>query len=296
MSRHHATTLLESLVVISIMTVLFAILFPAVQMVRDVAVRSTCQNNLRQIITAAHTDHEIRGSFPPASRRPRPGDLHFELSWIARLLPHCEQSALWDRIEKDFRRNPIPGAHPRHETIGHVLPFLACPADPDSRTVHRFETFERVALTSYLGNMGRNSRSHDGVIYWNSSVRIAEIMDGTSHTLFAGERPASPEKRFGWWYIGYGQDGTGSLDFAMGTQEENRVAERWYRQCGPGPFPYRFSDPMSYCSTFQFWSDHRGGANFAFCDGSIRFLRYGSDSIMKAIGTRSGGETISTND
>ena len=43
---------------------------------------------------------------------------------------------------------------------------------------------------------------------------------------------------------------------------------------------------------FHFWSLHPGGANFAFADGSVRFLSYSADSVMPALSTRAGGETV----
>jgi prepilin-type processing-associated H-X9-DG protein len=45
---------------------------------------------------------------------------------------------------------------------------------------------------------------------------------------------------------------------------------------------------------FHFWSPLSGGANFAFADGSVRFLRYAADSIMPALATRAGGETVAS--
>lgn len=44
---------------------------------------------------------------------------------------------------------------------------------------------------------------------------------------------------------------------------------------------------------FHFWSLHSGGANFAFADGSVRFLRYSAEPIMPALATRAGGEAVS---
>jgi prepilin-type processing-associated H-X9-DG protein len=41
---------------------------------------------------------------------------------------------------------------------------------------------------------------------------------------------------------------------------------------------------------FHFWSLHPGGANFAFCDGSVRFLPYSANDILPALATRAGGE------
>jgi prepilin-type processing-associated H-X9-DG protein len=42
----------------------------------------------------------------------------------------------------------------------------------------------------------------------------------------------------------------------------------------------------------HFWSLHSGGANFAFADGSVRFLRYEAAAIMPALATRAGGEVV----
>jgi prepilin-type processing-associated H-X9-DG protein len=64
--------------------------------------------------------------------------------------------------------------------------------------------------------------------------------------------------------------------------------------CGPGQYPFMpatgFDDP---CGMFHFWSPHSGGANFAFADGSVRFLRYSANDLMPALATRAGGESAS---
>lgn len=54
---------------------------------------------------------------------------------------------------------------------------------------------------------------------------------------------------------------------------------------GPG----RTDNP---CDRWHFWSLHPGGANFAFADGSVRFMPYGAKAIMPALATRDGGEII----
>jgi prepilin-type processing-associated H-X9-DG protein len=46
------------------------------------------------------------------------------------------------------------------------------------------------------------------------------------------------------------------------------------------------------CDALHFWSLHSGGANFAFADGSVRFLRYSADDVMPALATRAGGEVV----
>ena len=47
---------------------------------------------------------------------------------------------------------------------------------------------------------------------------------------------------------------------------------------------------------FQFWSLHPGGANFAFADGSVRFLPFAADSVLPALATRAGGEVATLPD
>lgn len=48
----------------------------------------------------------------------------------------------------------------------------------------------------------------------------------------------------------------------------------------------------NHCDVIYFWSLHRGGANFTFADGSVRFLTYGASSVLPALATRAGGELL----
>jgi len=60
------------------------------------------------------------------------------------------------------------------------------------------------------------------------------------------------------------------------------------------PFgPGKIDDP---CATFHFWSMRSGGAHFALCDGSVRFIRYSAADILPALATRAGGEVASVPD
>lgn len=285
-----AATLVEILFVIAIFAVLMTILLPAVQSVRGSAARLSCQNKLRQVATALHSFHDNQSAFPPANRSSRTGERDRRKSWLVRILPELGEQQLADLVQSDFTRTPITITHSAHR---HLLSVLACPADPDSGILHSFNN-QKYAFTNYLGNLGTDSRTRDGVIYRNSTVRIPDIRDGSSQTLLVGERPPSLDFRFGWWYVARGQDGTSSMDYLMGTRERNRVNPDPgpYAACGPGPFRFRPPNPNSFCSAFQFWSDHSGGANFAFCDGSVRFLSYASDTIIPALGTRGGGEVM----
>jgi len=133
----------------------------------------------------------------------------------------------------------------------------------------------------------------DGVLFQDSQVRLGQVSDVTSQTLFLGERPPSRDFRFGWWYAGFGQDGRGTMDMVLGVREANFLPIPPGSACTS--IPYRFvsaSGVDAPCGKFHYWSLHSGGANFAFCDGSVRFLRYEADSILPALATRAGGEVV----
>lgn len=295
-----AFTLIEVLVVIGIIAILIGLLLPAVQKVREAAARMSCQNNLKQLGLALHMAHDAEGGFPPGLRT-TPGEPYPKLSWMGRLLPHIDQGPLWEQTAADFRRVPDPFMGvPPHTARAVVLPVVGCPSDWRVRTAWELDFFGRpirMALTSYLGSLGTNDRRRDGVLYLNSRVRIEHIPDGTSNTLLVGERPPSPELIYGWWYSGAGVGGTGAFDVVLGTRElspSNPYPQ--YAHCGPGPFAFRPGRIDDFCSIFQFWSLHPGGANFLFCDGSVRLLRYDADSILPALATRAGGEVVTIPD
>ena len=115
-----------------------------------------------------------------------------------------------------------------------------------------------MALTSYLGVSGTDLTTLDGILFRDSSVRIADITDGASNTLLAGERPPSTDFQFGWWYAGAGQHCTGSAEMLLGVYEQNvqPVTAGYCRavtRLAPGNLG-------NQCDMFHFWSLHSGGA------------------------------------
>lgn len=281
-------TLLELLVVIAIIAVLLGLLLPAVQRVRDAGSRIHCGNNLRQLGLALAGYHEAHRSFPPGlygSRRPQ---RYF--SWIGLTLPYVEQQALWTQAQNDYARDAYPWRRPvPHAGLTRVLPLLICPADGRSQGRVEPEGYDP-AFTHYLGVLGEHLGKTNGMLSMDSRVAMRDVRDGSSNTLLVGERPPSPDNRFGWWYAGVGQQLDGSADMVQGVLDFRRTFRA--PTCHPGPYPFGPGSASNPCDTFHFWSRHIGGGHFLFVDGSTRFLSYSAHPIMPALSSRAGGELV----
>jgi prepilin-type processing-associated H-X9-DG protein len=291
MTHRRAVTLVEVVILLGIIGVLLALLLPAVQQARDGSARAQCLDNLRQIGLALTQYHGAHSAFPP-------GVSSFSLpylAWHARILPFLEQSSLWEEIPPAFDQEPYLALPPHQAIYGVVLPVFLCPTEPRTAT----QTIP-VAFTSYLGNEGTSLYFPDGILYLDSHVRLTDIRDGMSNTLLVGERPPSADERFGHWYGGLQQVGTGSGNSHLGEWESvldaHSISECPNRQRNTFR-PGVLGDP---CDDFHFWSTHPGGANFLFADVSARFLPYSLGAIndsgptptspMHSLATRAGGE------
>jgi prepilin-type N-terminal cleavage/methylation domain-containing protein/prepilin-type processing-associated H-X9-DG protein len=309
-------TLVELLVVIAIIGVLVALLLPAVQSAREASRRSQCGNNLKQQAFGLHGFHDTYRRFPSAHQimpatycmtyhcDSTPGGLDAQgypaegpfWSWTMRIAPFIEMRSLHESVDLHawpWWQTASDGSDPN----GHVCATFVCPSD--ARGGIRANYGDRsVALTSYLGVSGRNqfqeAGGQDGLLYVNSTVTMAAIVDGTSNTLAIGERPPSISQIYGWQWAGAGDPPHfGATDVVLGVLE---------RALLPTATPDFFRqgtiiDPTDI-HRYHFWSLHPGGANWALADGSVRFLSYDvagpqnttSPTVVEALATRAGGE------
>ena len=294
--RTAAFTLVELLVVIAIIAILIALLLPAVQSAREAARRTECSNNLKQLGLALHNYHISHKQFPlgavhyfPWSFGEPKEDNHG--SFLVALLPYIEQQAIYDAC--DFTTDTMfystiesTGQKVHEIWIGSLL----CPSDegrkywPDGNALYSSTTGLNLATSNYASSMGSQTFSgcfkgntfgtgpayhgHDttgsqisGVfshLAW--AARIAQIRDGTSNTIALGEiRPkCSWHAQDGWMHVN-------SLWFAT-TCPIN------YRNCPNEPGFDCFPPNWGWACDMGFKSQHPGGAQFVYCDGSVHFL------------------------
>ncbi len=302
MTYRRGFSLVELLVVIGVIGVIVGLALPAVQAARDTASRAACQNRLRQLGVGLHDYHAAHRRFPnsgwgvnPAAVGPATPDE--VLTWMANVLPHLEQQALYDQAFAACRAERLAYLDPPHAGNSTPVAAFVCPADGRLTLPLATPSGRSAALASYIGVAGSavplsfpsgQQKAPGGGFDWSQSVRLTDVADGTSNTIHVAERPSPDTAQAGDWY----QSGWGREDFPgpSGTMHYFQPPSVFGDPC-PGSLygPGRTDNP---CDRYHFWSLHRGGANFLYCDGAVRFLPYTARSVMSALCTRSGNESV----
>jgi prepilin-type N-terminal cleavage/methylation domain-containing protein len=280
-------TLVELLVVISIIAVLIGLLLPAVQNVREAANRIKCANNLHQIGLAMHNYEAANQTLPPSR-------IHGEgPSWAWLILPGLEQDNLYQQW--DFARHQLNQI--AAITLQAAVPQYFCPSrrSPSGAPCDAFNQPSTCVATdgvrgapgdyaACIGSVGIDEPTPlpggatvypDGAFQREPGLPFAALIDGLSNTLLVGEKhiPAGHLRKFPWdcsifdghqWVC---HTRAGGPDFPIAT---DRRADVW-----------------------AFGSQHPGICQFLFADGSVHRLKNGINAVtLGLLANRQDGQVI----
>jgi prepilin-type N-terminal cleavage/methylation domain-containing protein/prepilin-type processing-associated H-X9-DG protein len=300
--KRSAFTLIEMLMVLTLITILLGLLLAAIQRVRETAARVQCANNLHQIGVALHAHHDAYGMLPngggwwntpPVYVRGQVQVKRRQLAgWCFQILAFIEQEAAWRGLDQptDYAR--------ANSAVQAVVPIYYCPArrDPapllpyngvwgDNGYIVRFygvplgpaigHGTTDYACVAYRGAIRQNPVLGKG---WQDPesagvrVRIGDVgsYDGLPLLLIRDGTSNTfcvSEKRMNLPFMGQDQpcDNEG---FSAGWNWDT------VRDAGQPPAPDGATGPLS-SEQRDFGSSHRGGLNVLLCDGSVRFVNYG---------------------
>lgn len=308
--RRSAFTIVELLVAISIIGSLIGLLLPAVQMARESARLSQCANNLRHVSVALLTHQDQSGTFPYGGwghewigvsnrgvRDRQPG------SWIYDILPLIEQQSLHDVAAPGSRigaarllATPVglftcPTRRPcRLWPISSLFPYMQN-AKPDGASI------EMVARSDYAINAGATlafsfpgppdiaagdsntfswppmtSPTTDplldfsGISHLRCASSLKSIADGASNTYLIGEKMLSPDQ-----YENGESMGDNESMYSGYCTDNHRFTRAGKINLPPAQDTFV---ALAMPSQLYFGSAHASGANFAFCDGSVRLVAF----------------------
>ncbi len=326
-SRRPAFTMIELLVVIAIISILVALILPAVQGAREAARRMQCRNNLKQLGLALHSYQSTHGVFPPSELNSQgssgcdPGEIAVEdnptactdyESWTVLCLPFMEQSTLAARYDYE---SPWCSLKNR-DAISTPLAIFTCPSTPGTNRIDQFHvvgaaatdyaSVNRVAKGVFSDVFGvpiPSQASRQGALAEYQANRASQITDGMSNTLMLAECAARPDA----FVLGGAMTDTQFL--AYNDDEIVRYGSQLVADDGIGwadpdagfhvkgvqpdgvtVYGPKFVNGINSGETYSF---HSGGAQTLLSDGSVHILSENIDGwVYVSLCTRAGGEVI----
>jgi prepilin-type N-terminal cleavage/methylation domain-containing protein len=275
----HGFTLVELLVVISIIGVLIALLLPAVQAAREASRRTQCTNHLKQIGLAFQNHHSTHGYFPTGgwnwddaptyvNDRPLTGPDQ-KAGWGFQILPYAEAQNVW-------QAGPVVA-------IGTPISFFFCPTRRSPQVVDHIDNYDPPinggSIAHALCDYAASNRELNGVVQRYEPVNLSQVTDGTSHTLLAAD------KRLNLAFLGEWQDDDNE-GYTSGWNEDT------IRSAKKSPSPDLYGDDDADGEKL-FGSSHPGTINAALVDGSVRSISMDVDKdTFRRLGDIAGGEQL----
>jgi prepilin-type N-terminal cleavage/methylation domain-containing protein/prepilin-type processing-associated H-X9-DG protein len=307
-----AFTLVELLVVITIIGILIALLLPAVQAAREAARRNQCSNNLKQLGLALHSFESQNGTFPPGIKNSTMCADVYQWTYVLHyLLPYVEQQGYYDAIGgPQFKTSPYPGYHQTWNLVNKLtISTWLCPSDNfadnpllDDGSGYYWAKSNYYGFFSGLSDaqaVSVPSQKTRAVFRYGKGTPIAEITDGTSNTMAFGEYLRGVDSNDSRGQVYTNRAGNQTLFVRQGPN--STAADSLCNAfCPNGGSP---NDPSANlpCTAGDCTNDyagsrsrHSGGVNVGFCDGSVHFIIDAVDlnNVWQPLGWIADGKTV----
>src|SRR5262249_28732837 len=171
--------------------------------------------------------------------------------------------------------------------IGTPNPVFFCPSRREPQVLIRVDSYSPpvaggASIAYALCDYAASNREETGVVRRYLPTRMADITDGTTHTLVLGD------KRLNLYYLGQPQSDDNE-GYTVGWNSD--TIRRTERRPRPD-----FSE-LTGDGDGRFGSSHPGRFNAVFADGSVRPISYSvNDIVFEYLGNRSDGEVIDSSD